>query len=519
MYVSGELLYDHKAVLEISQTQKNVFSVFVKDGSLYEVELFKPNTKNQTFSCECETFRSEKSCRHIVAALMGFKDIKQASRVKKTGKPRTLNINALLQNVAHDELSAFVKSYSGRDKKFANALKIHFARKVELEDNQEKYRQILDGLIKPVTGKDTKQNSKTDLKVFCQVVDDFLAQTEDALVLEEYVEAFYIIKAALIKSAYVFRHFGDSLSLGFYKTYQQLHDALGRLLKSRPAPELRAEIEEFIKTSLDLSYYELITPANNLLSIALDYAFVNKEFAQKYLDQKLASSKNEQEIPVLYLLLIRYFDSTSEILSKHAVHTGRITQLLIEGKGDELAFEFLHANISRRNDPELIRLYIKLLLEKDGKAAFQEVAGLFLKTRDLRIFDLFEKRGAEQLQEFIEVIRSQKEYEKLVASIHYPYFLARIHQLDTLLSYLNEHPSLELLMRFDQQLYEHRPNLVTVMYENLVHEYLQVHVGDQSKTFVNQIYGHLYKIGATRLVKRLQEMVDEEFRYRSGKSS
>ena len=161
VYASGEVLFENKSVLEISKGEANTYSVFIKDGDIYEVELFKPFTKQQKFQCECGVFEQDKNCKHLVAALLGYKDLKQPDKIKKTGKPRTLNINSLLLNIDAVELEAFVKSYALKDKKFANALKIHFARKVELENNQDKYRLILDGLVKPVTGTGMKANSKT----------------------------------------------------------------------------------------------------------------------------------------------------------------------------------------------------------------------------------------------------------------------------------------------------------------------------------------------------------------------
>lgn len=517
VYASGEVLFENKSVLEISKGEANTYSVFIKDGDIYEVELFKPFTKQQKFRCECGVFEQDKSCKHLVAALLGYKDLKQPDKIKKTGKPRTLNINSLLLHIDAVELEAFVKSYALKDKKFANALKIHFARKVELENNQEKYRLILDGLVKPVTGTGMKANSKTDLKVFGQVIDDFLAQAEDALVLQDFVEAFYIIKAAIVKSAYVFKHFGEKIPLGFYKNYHGLHHCLNKLLEQKPAPHLLLEIQDFIKSTLELSYYELLTPTHNLISTGLDFDILDINYARESLDQRIKNSKNEQEIPIVYAVKIKYFGSNVDIESRHAIHTGRITQLLMDNANQEMAFEFLKENISRKTDSDLVRQYLNLLVRRDGEAAYLEVAHYFMEYKDLRFFDVVEKRGKEHLQTLVNLIQSHKDYKALELSFHFPYYLAKIGDFDGLLSYLNNNPSLDLLMRFDKILYDHRPNLITVMYENLVHEYLNNHVGDQSLAFVNNIYSHLYKIGATKIVKRIQEMVEEDFKYRSGK--
>lgn len=517
VYAAGEALYENKAVLEISKSEGEVYDVFVKDGLLYEVELQKPFTAHQKFKCECPNFQGDKACKHIVAALMGYRDIKKPDKAKKSGKPKTLNINALLHQVEANELTAFVKTYASKDKKFGNALKIHFARKVELENNSDKYRMILDGLVKPVTGTDHKKNSRTDIKVFSQVIDDFLAQAEDALVLHDYVEVFYILKAAIVKASYVIKHFGEKCPISFYKNYQSLHKSLFKLLESKPAPHLMEEIKEFIIATLDLSYYEVITPRYNLIAAGLEFKILSLEVAEAIIDHRLSVSKDETEIPILYSLKIIYYSPLFVIDSKHSVHTSRITQLLIDSKHDDLAFTFLQENIAKKADPDLIRQFSNLLLDKEGENAYKDIAGFYLSHKDLRLFDLAEKRGKDQVEIMVEAIRKHKDFEAFTATIHYPYFLARTGDFDTLLTYLNDKPSLELLMRFDKMLYEHRPNLVTVMYENLIHEYLNQHVGDQSVVFVNNIYGHLYKIGATRLVKRLQDMVTEEFKYRVGK--
>ncbi|MBK7007277.1 MAG: SWIM zinc finger family protein [Saprospiraceae bacterium] len=207
VYLRGEELFEDGAVLEFTPIEKNLFSFVVSDGQRFEVEWLRPFTKHQRASCDCSFFKSEKVCRHVVAAILAYKATlpekkeKPAESQQKSG----LNLFTLLNNVTKEELKAFIKNYAQTDKKLSTALKVHFARKVDLHDNEKKYRSILDAIIRPVTtGSATIKIS--DVKSLNQVAIEFIEQAWDAIALGQYGEALILTKVTLSKLCYTLHH-------------------------------------------------------------------------------------------------------------------------------------------------------------------------------------------------------------------------------------------------------------------------------------------------------------------------
>ena len=146
----GEHLYDSGAVHEINKPEKSLWTIVVHDGIFYEVELFSPFSQRRKSSCECDTYKRIKSCKHIAAALFALRTQlreeaeRKADRLRnKTTTGKKLNINTLLQELDRQDLLHFIKAYARKDKNFNIALKAHFARRVDLEDNHAKYLSLI----------------------------------------------------------------------------------------------------------------------------------------------------------------------------------------------------------------------------------------------------------------------------------------------------------------------------------------------------------------------------------------
>ena len=82
-------------------------------------------------------------------------------------------------------------------------MKVHFAQKIDLIDNKQKYAQILNALIKPVTQKGFGF-SISETKYAMEVLAEFLDQIHDNLALAEYREAYNILEVSFKKMCYLY---------------------------------------------------------------------------------------------------------------------------------------------------------------------------------------------------------------------------------------------------------------------------------------------------------------------------
>ncbi|HMS68617.1 MAG TPA: hypothetical protein PKD18_10780 [Saprospiraceae bacterium] len=518
LYEAGENLFVEKSVLEINKMDNDFYTVYVKDGGLYEVEIQKPFKKNQKVVCDCVFFVNNKACKHVVASLLAIKELKLEAHPKgqKDKKPRSLSINNILNSVTGDELLLFVKSYAQKDKKFLSALKINFARKVELEHNEDKYKLLLDGFVRPITGVNGGL-TKTELKNYFIVIEDLLAQAEDALVLRQYLEVFYIVKAAIVKTSYVLKNYKAMVFDELLEVAHRFHRVMGHLLESEISPELRESLQVFFKELLGLSYYEIIYPTNDALSLAIRQKILTVDEALEFVNHRIEQSKNEVEIGILYAVAMKAKGEPIEILRKYMQYIDKIIDQLQLMNATDIALELLKKNQTTHKDHILARKYAQLQLKVSGESVLPSIAQLYINTKDLKIIDAIDDYNPALREKFISLLAENEHFEEFKKSIHYPYLLFKTASWDDLLTYLNQNPSFDLLKSFDKELYQIRPNLVTLLYENLLHEYLESHVGEVSNSFVNAIYSHLYSIGAPKIVNKMREMIETHFGHRSSK--
>ena len=139
----------------------------LKDGKAFEVEIQLTGKKVKRVTCDCDFFQQNLSakknhCKHIVAGLFALlkhllkKEIEKQKASRTTSfKHKKLTTVSVLNSVDSDALKNFVRAYARTDKKFALSLKARFAHAVEVENDKEKYLQLLQATFSSViTSKD-----------------------------------------------------------------------------------------------------------------------------------------------------------------------------------------------------------------------------------------------------------------------------------------------------------------------------------------------------------------------------
>jgi hypothetical protein len=515
LFLKGEELFERKAVVDITNVEKGLYNFIIKDGSNIEVEWLKPMTRYQKATCSCNFFKDNKVCKHIIAALLAYKDtlVIKPQETLISEKHATLNINNVLNGVSKEELKNFIKTYARTDKKFSTALKVQFARKVNLRDNEKKYKSLLDSVIRPISN-DKTHIKISDAKSLLNIVDDFYNQAQDSMAIGEFGEAFYLCKVSLTKLCYVY-HYTDFLRTELENEINKNHSLLSLLLAESKSHELSETIIGFIVELINYSYYPFIDIDDNGIIILKKYNKLPMDLQETVKTQ--LNRKKEFESQITYLLsidiIVKHSHKESLLLPlKYQSYINKVAMLLLDkGKYME-CINFCNGYLSDGGD--IVLIYLKALMASKSKKLISEMAHWFVASQNLSIVDYaINVLSAEEQLKFREGVNRLYKKSKMDDPRYY-YFLGRTNQLAVLLKMLSDKKDLRMLMTYDHYLVPVMEHDLGTLYEGLLEAYLTQHIGNHSQIFIAEIFDHLNKIKAMKITKRLGLMIDMKFSHR-----
>lgn len=527
IFKKGEDLYENKAIIEIVKVNRSLYSIVIRDGKLYEVELLKPLLKGQKSTCECTFYKENKSCKHIVASLLYFKTYKEkleTDKLKKDTKSiksKAISIKSLLNDVDQEDLKAFVQAYASNDKKFSNALKINFIRKVDLEDNEKKYKVLLDSIIRPVSSREIKLKA-TDLRHFKTIVKDLLEQAQDALALKEYVEASLILKTVLVKLHYIDHYYPDhfdeikELFQGYYLIYNELLQA------KYISVELKESTKDNLFELLNSSFYH--SPLNLFNAaelICMNFPEEKDELIDVLNEKVNRLNLEKKELIITYALLFRLrykskdkspFDLPPELTP---LLEGIINNLTASGE-TKIAIETCKLYKSLYPG-EIIytTLVLELFIKQDDKVNFiKTVISSFKKSKDLRIIELVKKFEIEGVIDQVREEMKDNMPDKL-SNYKKAELLMKLEDWEGLMAHLYQMQDIRTLMLYDKVLYKDYSEEVTYLYLQIIEKYLDQHIGDFANVFINELKMHLDKNKMSRITKKINTLVTDKYSHRN----
>jgi hypothetical protein len=523
----AESLYNAGAVGNVLIAEQGLYTATVTDGIQYETEIQSPFASKQKATCDCVFYRENNMCKHIIAFLFELREIFKAKaethgvKVEIAEKKHTtLNISNILQAADHDELVQFMRNYARTDKKFATQLKVHFARKIDLEDNILKYRSILNTLVRPHTGQASKA-SAGDIRTLAQVLDDFGAQIDDCLALEQYREAFNIFEPAFSKLEYVRHYYGfhkellDRISVDY-------HSRIKQLLKQKLPPDLKTEILSFLTDLANRSYYHYLHPVFNIIQLLLPDKELKPSLSALVL--KLSKEKMPSEGAILMALHHRLAKKITKqdmlLYTDNRLAIKDVADHLLEMGEDLLALKLMQLKdkpnvFDRELSNRMLFLYIRL---KDKKSLLTTAAKAFVHTGDFRYFEMVQKAvDADQWKEWLEDIETavaEKDTEGTLRSRIY----RKADMWQHLAALLQARNNLELLQSHDTYLYRKDRKTLIELYKSVTFQYLNEHIGDQAVGYIKKILRHLKEEELHPVIISLKTLIDEHFSHRPGLS-
>jgi hypothetical protein len=541
----AEALLQEGLVQGIVYLEKKIWTMKVgesyedlKEGKSFEVEIQLTGKKVKRGTCDCDFYQQNLSsknnhCKHIIAGLFALRkhlleiELTKQKAVRKTPfKHKKLTTISVLNSVDADALKNFVRAYARTDKKFALSLKARFAHAVEVENDKEKYLQLLQATFSSViTTKDKiRYNSLQQIQL---VITDILDHVEDAIALEHYSEASDILQAIIIKLSPNIKR-AENHEDRILTPLNSAFSFLRNLIKKDLAPELKRETWQFCFENFDGREHRKYGTNAYFLEFLLDLTTEKKDAKTllEKIETELANTFDKKKRGILLLFkmkLVNQFEKTSlaafidENLEEPEVLMAAIKNSIQQKKyGDakQLALQGLdmQKNVTVRNELDDILLNIALKTQQIPDITIY-ARKRFLVTYEFHFYHILKNTVTKAWKKEVKnvmVLMEQQPFSPQKKNTYAKIF-AEEKMLKDLVGFIKNNRSLDLLEKYDVQLIDEFKNDVFELYEELLDGYLRNHLGRQTSVKIKNIFHHLKNIGAKKLVYKLAKQYREEY--------
>lgn len=521
--LEGQQLWKEGQVRNLNRNEDGIYIAFVHDGQDYEVEVNAPFKKKQKVSCECEDFKSKSACKHIVAALFAIQDVLHEEKKKKVSKTEqkatSLNINHLVKEIQPYELIEFIKAYARVDKRFVIHLKAAFAHKVDLEDNIDKYRSILDAIVRPVTGK-IPQVAASDIKFLSRILGEFADQINDHIALGHYRDGLNIFIACFSKLEYVHSKFNLS-NEEIVQLRQSYYNILTYFLETKLPTELKRELQAFLIEFIQRSYYPFDSYQQNILFPLLPkLSSADKQALKPILLALLTTHPiSEHAIILAFYLKItkKYTSEVLEYFEENPLQLMEVVNLLITDQENKIAKEILEKTYkSRPNDKDVMNRLLYLYIQEKNQEAFIALAKkAYLSKGENRYLELLKKELEEgSYEKVILEIEAYIHAHPIVANHIALNFFYFENNWAGMVIYLEKHPNIELLQKYDAFIFSQDQDIVAELYTKALDLYFSTQLGDTAHILAEKLTSHWRSNGMQKIIKKIHQSLMDTYQHR-----
>ncbi len=527
LWLESEALFEKEGIIQsIEQVSRSLWNFVIKDQSqAQEVEILMVSPKPK-FSCECSTFLSNRICKHIVLSLLQLRQIinekeiekarKKATRVQKARQKDSLNTKTVLSKSHPEELKRFVQSYANKDASFALALKGHFANKIDLEDNKEKYRQLLDSAVKPKTFKH-KSLTPSEKRNFYRLADSLFQQANDCLSLGQFRECAYIVHFINDKIHYIKKNFNYNEER-LLKMQVHFLDLLKELLGSKIPPELQNEIYKDSCGQILKSYY---TPdERNLIETLQEFILFEKddteEIFEKFIQVKSDKTGETQKFHLALLKMSEKHEILFELIfgSLPLERISEALQKLYTRDKISLVAKWCDFLFKKEKSTKTVTLLNARILLDEGNVpkALAMIERLLKEYKDVNLsLGLINFISQEDIDD------NKAQINAMFAEMHHSDRLKlykKTNQLQLLIDTLHEEAEISDLWAFDDYIAEEDSELLYDTYKSMLEKYLQNYLGNAGKDGVVASLMRLNKLGFKKYSNSLRKELGTQFSHR-----
>ncbi len=435
---------------------------------------------------------------------------------KKLSKIR---IKDLLKDLNETDLKAFILGYSQHDKLFEWTLKSHFISKIHIGEEGEKYKRILDELIKPKTLKNLKIGLSL-AKTISIILKDFANQMDDCLSTENYIEAFFLGFHSLSKISYLQNTYhlkNKSIEL----TRVKFLNGLNSILSQDLAPSFRSRMESNLKSMVLTSYY--LPKQYNLIDL-LDRNHVLTESDKieiiNSLENKLENSLDwKLKLKTILQLAYPLPDTINEVLKKyeHFKVFECLKLLVSENDTDLVKFYLENSKINYSLNKDILLAYIAI--EKEDfhaiSTALVDIDPISSSIMEVRL-----------LSEQLSVIYLNREFQNIKSWINKQQFgiksslYCKASFFEDLVRLLHEENDIEWLVVYDEKLISQGfQKEVSDLYFQISSSYLENHIGIESKNFIEKMNHSLIQLSQMKMLNKIHQQLRAKFIHRKSLKS
>lgn len=526
LWLDGESLFEKEGTFKkTTKISKTLWNIILHDGKEFEVEILLRSNKPK-FTCECDHFYEEGNCKHVVASLIHIKEAiskKELEREKAKAKENLrkareakYNIKSILDKAHPEELKRFVRAYANMENSFSLALKGHFANKMDLENNDQKYKQLLDAAVKPKNFKHVNL-STTEKKDFYRLVDSLSSQAEDCLTLKQYRECKYILMHVLDKIFYIRKNYNHN-PVRLESKEVVILQFLSELIKEKMPPELRTEIYQNLIELINRSYF--IPADKNIIETTVGNLDYNPDDVESFIEKLIVTINDKNETNFNFLASCLYFYPKNKLVLdkivsevkidkivstlQHLHKLGHIPLLILILDGlKKLKVEskllnilackvYFQANLIKKGIPYLKNI---LLTDKDTSLSIGMVNFINEDILD------------DHIEELNKIFVDAEQYDLLR-------FYKNTHQIDKIADSLRDNSDLPLLWEYDNLILDMGEDILYDIYLSTSKAHLNNYIGTAGRDAILTSLNRLNNLGLKKMRRKLQDEIKSEFSHR-----
>lgn len=432
-----------------------------------------------------------------------------------TKRNRKILLKEVLSDVNPEELKNFILYYAKKDNGFELALKSHFISRIQVGDQDTKYRRILGEIIKPKSSSNSKIG-QTNRKIISLILVDFANQMADLLSKENYTEAFYIIKNSLDKIAYAETQF-DLNGKGIEETRLAFLSGLEVILKQEIAPAFRATVEGDLLELVFKSYY-LPKEKNIISSMNEEDVFTSKDKKKLITSLLNKRDKIEDQVHLVSILLsiAHPFENLIKRIQKEfksLIIYQALVRLIHQGNLQIPEFILEHDSLELHYNKEVLELLL-LDKKKDFKRLSKKLPSIKTDTyTPLVIQQIVDGLSEEYLCLEIEKLEP---WITQLSTGHQCKLYAKGKLYDKLVAVLKAQNDIEWLKAYDRFLLNKgKEKELKELYLHIVQSYMENHLGKQARAFLDKFDARLTLLGEQAMLFEIKEVLMENFGHRN----
>ncbi len=534
---TAHALLKQGGVTRLRELEKNLWAaIILQNNTTFEAEILLSGKRVRKYACECGNYHSRKICVHIAALLYQVNKISQATPLPAPETPKAntaqrISVQTILEGISHDDLKAYVRQYATQNRLFAVGLKVNFITQIPLEDFNEKYQRILDVAWQTLNLRKEKY-SLSETKPMLKVITDLSNRFDALLVQAMFGDAVLLLNAVSPALWQLQQRLPEGTLEIEYLVVQHFQQCQALLTHPNVPPIAVEELSATMLARLQQhngNFTLFQKSAIQCLIVGSPKADYTQALAT-YLEHLSPVTESQHCNAICYLLQLYDINKKSgaiEIftrmqLSPQPQLLQEVVYALQKQKEYTLAKSVILSAIKEPINAEQVLLNLqKSLLEiarvlEDNVLVQNLSKMLFVETLQHNYYELYKSTFQENWEagcaSLLEILSNEEDTPAIYLAMARIY--AAEQKMEELLALLQFKGDIDTIQYFDNQLFRYNKKTTANLYEHLITQYLDNHLGRTASEKVAHIIFRLRKAGEAEAANSLLHFVRTKYAHR-----